>query len=148
MPFYANTSDQCGPAALASVLSFWGARADPAALRPELYRRSLGGSLPVDLTLAARRRGFRAEMYQGSLEDLRRRIDQGRPVLAFLNVWLRHLPQGHFVVVTGYDDARGGVYVHDGRRRDRFLRYSRLESAWSKTRRWTLIVEPPDARAG
>ena len=142
VPFYANTSDQCGPAALASVLSFWGAATEPETLRSELYRAKLRGSLPLDLTLAARRRGFKAAMYEGGLDDLRRRLDAGRPLVAFLNVGFELLPQGHFVVVTGYDDARGGVVMHSGTDAGRFLAYGRLEKLWRRTGRLTLLVEP------
>ena len=51
VPFFADSSDQCGPAALASVLVYWGSFAPPEALREEIYLRSIRGSLGLDLLL-------------------------------------------------------------------------------------------------
>ena len=36
VPFYPDDTDQCGPAALASVLTFWGLRIHPQYLRDEV----------------------------------------------------------------------------------------------------------------
>lgn len=142
VPFYPDKTDQCGPSALASVLHYWGIRGEPDELRRDIYQARLGGSLPVDLLLAAESRGMSAEILDGSLPRLRRELDDGHPLIAFLDVGAPFMPVGHFLVITGYDDRLGGVYAHSGGDRDRFVTYAHLFRHWDKTQRWTLLVLP------
>lgn len=140
VPFFPDKTDQCGPSALASVLSFWGKPAKPQELKREIYVEKIGGSLPMDLLIAARAHGLSAEMSSGSLEGLKGNIDAGRPVIAFVNLGWRSVPIGHFLVVTGYDDTRRGVFTHSGVKKDSFVPYRRFMSQWDKTGRWALVV--------
>ncbi len=71
VPFFPDGTDQCGPSAEAAVLSYWGAPVDAGALKSEVYSQRLQGSFSLDLLLAAQHRGFKAHLYQGSLEDLK-----------------------------------------------------------------------------
>lgn len=142
VPFFPDSTDQCGPATLASVLTFWGAPTDPRSLREEIYLNHLRGTLPLDLLLAAEARGFKAEAYLGSTDNLREELAAGHPVIAFLDLGFLMFPQGHYVVVTGYDAQRQGFYVHSGLERDAFLSDSRFVKSWDKTSRWTLRVLP------
>lgn len=143
VPFFPDGADQCGPSALASVLGYWGRHAQPDDLRREIYQPKLKGTLPVDLLLAARERGLKAEMSDGDLKALKGEIDAGRPVIAFVNLGFSFLPIGHFLVVTGYDDARGGVIAHSGRRRNEFFSYGRFQRIWERAGRWTLMASLP-----
>lgn len=142
VPFFPDNTDQCGPATLASILTYWGVPTDPLALKGEIYLPRLRGTLPLDLLLAAQARGLKAEAYQGSLENLKSELEAGHPLVAFLNLGYTFFPQGHYVVVTGYDDRRQGVYVHSSLDRDVFLPYERFVQGWGKTGRWTLLVLP------
>jgi tetratricopeptide (TPR) repeat protein len=143
VPFFPDRTDQCGPSALAGVLGFWGAAVGPARLKEAAYTARLKGSLPVDLLLAARERGMRAEMFDGTLERVREELDAGRPVVAFVNRGFRRFPIGHFLVLTGYDDGRREVYAHSGSVRDAPMPYKKFLSAWDKGGRWGLLVQPP-----
>ena len=49
VPFFPDTTDQCGPASLASVLNYWGKTVSPAELKSDVYLSSLKGTLPMDL---------------------------------------------------------------------------------------------------
>jgi len=143
VPFFADRTDQCGPSALASVLRFWGDGAEPGLLRGEVYRAGLQGSLPVDLLLAARARGMDARVLEGGLRRVQEELDAGHPVIAFVNRGLRAYPIGHYLVLTGYDEARRGLYAHSGVERDAFVPYGRFEREWEKTEHWALLVLPP-----
>ena len=84
-------------------------------------------------------------MYSGSLANIKSELDAGHPPIVFLNLGFAIYVQGHYVVLTGYDDK--GVYVHSGLNRDLFLSYERLTQDWQKTGNWTLLVLPGDRQA-
>ena len=73
-------------------------------------------------------------------------MEAGRPLVALLDLGFAIFPQGHYVVVTGYDDERQGVYVHSSLEKDVFIPYERFLRGWDKTGRWTLLVMPPESR--
>lgn len=142
VPFFPDDTDQCGPATLASVMTFWGVPTNPQLLKQQVYLPRLKGSLPIDLLLAAQAHGLHAESFRGSLESVKAELEAGYPIVAFLNLGYKFFPQGHYVVITGYDDARQGFYVHSGLDRDEFLPYPRFLRSWEKTGRWTLKILP------
>ena len=146
VPFFPDDTDQCGPATLASVMTYWGIPSSPQALREEIYLPRLGGTLPIDLLLAAQAHGLRAEFYSGSLDNMRAEVKAGYPLVAFLNLGYTIFPRGHYVVITGFDDARQGVYVHSGLGRDVFVPYAQFLRSWEKMGRWTLLVFPDPAQ--
>ena len=142
VPFFPDDSDQCGPVALASILAYWGKPGHPGELQKEVYMPAIRGSLPLDLLTAAQARGLNATSYRGSLNSIIAEIDAGHPLIALLNSGRWMFSQGHFVVITGYDTKRGGVYVHSGMSADLFMPYEQLVAAWNKTDRWTLRLLP------
>lgn len=146
VPFFPDDTDQCGPATLASVLTYWGVPSDLPALKEEMYLPHLRGSLPIHLLLAAQARGLQAEGFSGTLEVLQAELDAGHPIVALLNLGWALFPQGHYVVVTGYDEGRQGVYLHSGVTRDMFVPYAHYLAAWEKTGRWMLRVQPVERR--
>jgi hypothetical protein len=115
---------------------------DLEALKEDTYMRRLRGTLPIDLLLAAQARGLQAHGSSGTLETLQAELDAGHPIVALLNLGWTVFPQGHYVVVTGYDERRQGVYLHSGLARDVFVPYARYLTAWEKTGRWMLRVQP------
>lgn len=143
VPFFENDADQCGPAALSSLLSYWGYPTRPEALRKELYIQRLRGSLPTDLVQAARVRGFRAELVSGDLDSLKAELRAGHPMIALLNLGYRFLPRGHYVVVTGYDDGKKGLYAHSGMRKDQFMSYGSFRRKWERADRCLIRILPP-----
>jgi ABC-type bacteriocin/lantibiotic exporter with double-glycine peptidase domain len=142
VPFFPDDTDQCGPSALASVLGYWGKPAEPARLRQEIYQAHLKGSLTVDLLLAAESRGLSAEMADGSLARVKRELDAGHPLIAFINVGYRFYPIGHYLVITGYDDRRQCIFAHSGMKRDQPISYRKFDKQWERTERWALLILP------
>ena len=123
------------------MLTFWGVPTDAASVRDDVYTARLSGSLPIDLMVAAQAHGLTAEAYQGSLENLAAELQAGHPLVAFLDVGFV-FKQGHYVVVTGYDAEREGLYAHSGTQRNLFVPYSEFMRKWNRTGRWTLRVLP------
>jgi ABC-type bacteriocin/lantibiotic exporter with double-glycine peptidase domain len=142
VPFFPDKSDQCGPATLASVLSFWGKPTTPTRLRQELYLAKLHGTLPMDLLLTAQAHGLKADMVAGNLDTLRAEVGAGRPVIAMLNRGFEIAPINHYVVVTGFDETRQGLFVHSGGTKNQFIPYAAFLRQWKKTDYWTLLARP------
>lgn len=142
VPFFPDGTDQCGPATLASILTYWGIPSEPAVLKAEIYRPQVGGTLPIDFLLAVEDRGLKANVSGGTLKRLKAELDAHHPVVALLNLGWLVFPQGHYVVITGYDERQQGVYMHSGLARDLFVPYAQLFSDWEKTGRWMLQVQP------
>lgn len=142
VPFFPDRTDQCGPSALASVLGYWGKPATPEALRQEIYQAHLNGSLTIDLLLAAESRGLSAEMPDGSLVRVKKELDGGRPVIAFVDVGFSFYPIGHYLVITGYDDLRQCIIAHSGMKRDQRISYRKFDRQWERNKRWALLIQP------
>jgi ABC-type bacteriocin/lantibiotic exporter with double-glycine peptidase domain len=142
VPFFPDNTDQCGPATLASILTYWGIPSDPQTLKEEIYLRRLRGSLSIDLLLAAQARGLQVEAAGGTLDRVKTELAADRPVVALLNLGWTVYPQAHYVVVTGYDEQRQGVYLHSGMTRNVFVSYAAFLNTWEKTGRWMLQMQP------
>src|SRR5262245_58941086 len=83
VPFIAQDAYQCGPAALAMVLRYWGATADAEEIGRSLYLPSAQGVLNLELEFEARRRGFRTPAFKRSLDRAKAALRQGRAVKVF-----------------------------------------------------------------
>lgn len=142
VPFFPQEKNQCGPASLASILKFYQTDTNPDKISKEIYLQSIKGTLNIDLLLYARSRGLAAEAYHGDMEDLKRQIGHGRPLLIFLNLGLKIFPVGHYVVVTGFNDRDNIVYAHSGGEKDKPIPYSDFMRAWEKGDFWTLLIRP------
>jgi ABC-type bacteriocin/lantibiotic exporter with double-glycine peptidase domain len=141
VPFYPDKTDQCGPATLAGVLSYWGKSSDPVKLRQEMYLAKLQGTLPMDLVAAAESYGLHVKMVAGNIDQIRSELRQGRPVLAMLNLGYSFMPVGHYVIVTGFDDQREGFYIHSAGKPNRFISYKKFGQQWRKTDYWAMLTE-------
>lgn len=139
-----------GTAALAEVLTFYNEPTEPKELAAELKEgpgpRRGGGTLPDGLLLAAQQRGMQARSFQADPGDVRQELSLGHPVLAYLRLGVGPWSGKRFVVITGFDDGRGGFFVHaDGA--DQFVRYGAFMTRWEKTGRWAILVLPAGERA-
>ncbi len=142
VPFFPDDTDQCGPSVLASVLQFWGKDVSPEQLKSEVYVQRLRGSLPMDMAPALQAHGLATHLIAGSFEDVKSALRAGRPLIAYLDFGTRAHPIGHYVVITGYDDRRRGLYIHSAKNKDKFASYRRFNRGWSDTDHWLLLAEP------
>jgi len=143
VPYFPQQVGLCGPASLTSVLTYWQAETSVEEVTRAVYLPELNGALGIDLTHFARKKGMRAESYTGSLADIKDHLSRGIPLIAFLNLGGRVFPVGHFVVITGLDEARQEVIVHSGSEENKPIPYPTFIAAWEKTNYWTLQVLPP-----
>jgi ABC-type bacteriocin/lantibiotic exporter with double-glycine peptidase domain len=138
-----GTTD-CGSAALASVLAYWGRPTSVEAIDRGIQRRAGARASTADLEHYARERGLHAFTFFATPDDLRYELEHGRPVI--VGVAKPYAPgeaRAHFEVVVGYQPAHGRVVTFDPARgvRDNELRGFLAE--WEPTGRVALVTAPP-----
>ena len=138
MPFYPQEDFQCGPASLAAVLNYWGISVTPEQVAQDVYSNSAKGTLNIDMLLYARSRGLAASQYSGTLDDLREKIDSGRPLIVLVDYGFSIVQVNHFMVVVGYSER--GVIANSGRDEMKFIPVEDFLNTWEKTRFWTLLI--------
>lgn len=139
VPFVAQTARDCGPAALAMVLGFFGEPASLEDLTTRLYHPGAEGTFTLDLLLEAKRRGLEARQVKGTLATLEATLAEGRPLLVFLDVGrLAWSPRWHFAVAIGLSPE--DVLLHSGDRAATAVPVDRFLRAWSRTDYWALDV--------
>ena len=68
---------------LSEVLNYQGHGISPEEIASDMFSKSAGGTLTIDMALYPKRKGFSALSYSGSLRDLREKIDAGYPSLSW-----------------------------------------------------------------
>jgi ABC-type bacteriocin/lantibiotic exporter with double-glycine peptidase domain len=86
VPFVAQAREQCGPAALSSVLAYYGLEVTPETIAETTYNKKLKGSLITDLENFARGLAFQTKSGRGTVEELRTFIREGKPVIALVDL--------------------------------------------------------------
>lgn len=142
VPFFPQDELMCGPSALASVIDYWGKSDDMREVAESVYHEKLKGTLPVDLLIYAKEKGFEAEYYEGSLEDLKGKIRAKTPLILFLNLGHELYPIGHYVVAVGYNDKMKIILAHSSMSREDTFSYGEIMKAWGRTGFSTLLVRP------
>ena len=127
----AQTYNNCGPAAIVAVLSYYGVRVSQGEVAGVLRPNGgymLAGVIPPFVT----RYGLRATRFKNdSLENLRQLAAAGIPVIVLQ--WMNR-PGGipHFRVVRGYDDAVGLVWLSDPiYGANVYVKYADFERLWT-----------------
>jgi ABC-type bacteriocin/lantibiotic exporter with double-glycine peptidase domain len=144
VPFIAQDAYQCGPAALAMVLRYWGAAAEADEIGRALHLPSARGVLNVELEFQARRRGFRTVAFEGTLERAKAELRQGRPLIVFQDLGRGPVSVPHFAVLLGFDDRAEVVVLHSGTTAYHRLSYAEFLRTWSARRGWTLLITRGD----
>jgi len=139
VPFYPQTTYQCGPSSLAEVLNYWGVEVTPDEIAGEIYSKSARGTLSIDMVLYAQGRGLRANQYEGRMEDIRKNIDSGYPLIVLVDHGFSFYQVNHFMVVTGYNEH--GIIVNSGKDKNKFISEKDFMRSWEKTKFWTLLIK-------
>ena len=144
VPFLPQEEDTCGPSSLAMVLGFLGKDVDTLDIVRETRTKGLKGTLITDLTGAARRRGFAAEIADLDIPRLRERISAGVPVILLVDLGIRTWSRPHYLVAYGWTPE--GVVAHSGREQGKLIPFSTLDAQWAKMGRLAIIVHRPGPR--
>ncbi|MCW8157531.1 hypothetical protein D7243_15160 [Stutzerimonas stutzeri] len=144
VPFYPQEDYQCGPAALATMLSQRGVTATPDALVDQVYIPQRKGSLQVEMVAAARSSGLLVYPLQPRLDNLLAEVAAGNPVLVLQNLAFDRWPQWHFAVVVGYDLSKQQIVLRSGTTKRWVGSFGEFELSWAKAERWAVVTLKPD----
>ena len=147
--------NNCGPATLAMLLSYWGWQGDQnttrAVLRPNHAEYDDKNVMPAELAaFVESQSGLQALVrVGGDLQTLKRLLAAGFPVLIEKGfqppkeAWM-----GHFEVLNGYDDARGRFISQDSYiMADYPVPYADLSERWWRDFNYVYLVAYPPERA-
>lgn len=144
VPFFPQQAYQCGPAALATMLTQRGVDTDPEQLVRRVYLPGRKGSLQVEMVAAARAYGLLVYPLVPKLEAVLAEVAQGNTVLVLQNLAFERWPQWHFAVVVGYDLAKQRIILRSGTSRRWTGSFRQFERSWAGGDRWAVVVMAPD----
>lgn len=142
VPFYRQSESTCGPAALASILAFWGRPISQEQIAAKIYLPELRGTLPMDMENFAREAGFKTASSAGTLAELKNSIRKGVPVICLLDFGFSFYHRPHYVSVIGFDDVNAVFIMHDGLKPNSVMRYNEFNKVWGRADRWMLVIMP------
>jgi hypothetical protein len=143
VPFFPQEENQCGPAALATVLGASGVDVSPEQLAPEVYLPERQGSLQAELMAATRRAGripYRLLPDPGAIIA---EIQAGRPVLVLQNLRVRSWPAWHYAVVTGIDSGRNALMLNSGASETLAMSAPHFLRTWNWGGNWAMVALRP-----
>jgi hypothetical protein len=143
VPFFPQEDYQCGPAALATLLTHSGVPVTPDALVSQVFLPARQGSLQIEMLAAPRRSGRVSYPLARQYSDLLREVAAGNPVIVLQDVGLMWT-QWHYAVVNGFDYPSGTVYLRSGTRPRQELPFTAFERSWMSSGYWAMVVTPPD----
>jgi hypothetical protein len=143
VPYFAQESDQCGPATLAMALDASGLAITPDALRPQVFVPGREGSFAPEMLAAARRQGRLAVTLEPTLDAVLREVDADRPVIVLQNLGLSFFPVWHYALVIGYDLPHAQVLLHSGPEPRAVMSLELFERTWSRGGYWAMVADDP-----
>jgi hypothetical protein len=139
----------CGAGALSAVLQHHGDPIPMAEWDAKLPK-TRGGVMSIDLVLAARERGFDANLVTGDAGLVDAELRAGRPVILMLQV-IQAPGKGydfyHYIVIDGHDPEKNLYRTQFGDGKSRWARLERIEPAWKPTKYATVVIRPADPSA-
>ncbi len=139
VPYVPQARDNdCGPAALSSVLAYYGNAVVLEDITDEIYIPSLGRTLLPDMENFARARDFETFSGRGDIEQLKQAIHSGKPVIVFMEASPGLISRPHYIVITGYTPE--GFISHVGVMADAFIDFEDFDQRWQAMNRLHLII--------
>ncbi|HMC22902.1 MAG TPA: tetratricopeptide repeat protein, partial [Thermoanaerobaculia bacterium] len=136
--------ESCGAGSLATVLQHYG---DPTSMQQwdSTLPKTRGGVMTIDLLLAARQKGFDAQLVTGTPALVTDELLSGRPVILMLQVVDYPGQQYdffHYIVADGLDQEHNLIRTQWGDRKGRWVSLARLEQPWSGGGHAAILIHP------
>ena len=147
-PFFPQVEYQCGPSALATVLSASGLPVTPADLVPEVYLPGRQGSLQPELLASARRRDRLPYQLPPTSDAIIAQLADRIPVLVLQKLGAGPWPGWHYAVVVGYDVESQFFLLRSGTERRLEVPAARFLATWDRADRWAVVVLQPGQMPG
>lgn len=144
VPFFAQRAYQCGPAALATMLSQRGVVTSPGLLKDRVFIPGREGSLQVEMVAAARAHDLLVYPLQPRLEALLSEVAAGNPVLVLQNLAFGWWPRWHFAVLVGYDRREETLILRSGTTRRWLTSFASFDKTWARAGRWAVLTLPAE----
>jgi len=144
VPFFPQEDYRCGPASLATVMTYDGTGVTPDDLVSKVYLPNRGGSLQVEMLAAPRPYGLVSWRLAPRFADLLREVQAGTPVIVMQDYGVGPFAYWHYAVVVGFDRDTGKAVLRSGEKRRLEIPFAVLEYTWKESAYWALAVLPPD----
>ena len=134
--------NDCGAAALAAVLRFWGRAASPQSIEASIGR-SDNGLQAGDMETYARSMGLRSHVFYGTMKDIVHELEQGRPVIVGLGKMFEEKKAvSHYVVVVGYEPNKKQLLLLDPGRGWQVDSLDGFAKEWAISKAVTIVAYP------
>jgi tetratricopeptide (TPR) repeat protein len=144
VPFFPQLDNQCGPAALATVMTSAGVDVTPEELARKVYLPDRRGSLQIEMLAAPRAAGLVSWKVEPRLEDVLREVEAGLPVIVLQDYGVWPVSYWHYAVLVGFDRERGLAVLRSGEKRRLEVPLQVLEYTWKESGYWAMVVAPND----
>ena len=144
MPMLKWGIESCGAGSLATVLQHYG---DPTSMQQwdATLPRMRGGVMTIDMLLAARSKGFDAQLVTGNPQSIAAELEKGQPVILMLQVVDspgHAYDFFHYVVADGIDPERNLIRTQWGDKQGRWVSLEKLEKPWSGGGHAAILIHP------
>jgi tetratricopeptide (TPR) repeat protein/predicted small lipoprotein YifL len=142
-PFFPQEDYQCGPAALATVLTESGVDVAPDDLVAKVYIPERRGSLQLEMLAATRSLGRLAYVIRPDLDAVMAEVAAGRPALVMQNLGLSFAPVWHYAVVVGYNAGSDEFILRSGITERRLMSAPKFARSWGASQNWGMVALRP-----
>lgn len=140
VPFIKQRDKYCGPSAMASVLNFYGRDVSQAEIADAIYIPELNGALISDMENYAVGKGYVTQSTNGNIEELKKNIDKGIPVIVLADKGRWKVSVPHYYVVIGYNDKKETFILHTGYSEKEEISYPQLNREWDRMNNLMLVI--------
>ena len=138
-----ESQDYCGIAAVEMVAAYYQKPVSDAGYQRLRSRVPItDGTTGADMQTAFKDAGYFVALFTGALDEssagLLHHLDAHRPLIVMLGAGSAR----HYLVVTGYDQAQGVLFVNDPAGYKLAIKYDYFMQHWSASNRFTLLAVP------